>query len=77
MATACENDTFQKLVIMKNLSIRSHQVSMCQKLSPRQALSTLLRARLELWLKSATLGEPVARLHRMEELGEVLTTTLG
>merc|ERR1711936_1007822 len=47
------------------------QVSMCQQLPARQALSNMLRASLELWRKSATLGEPVARLHRM---GEVLTT---
>ena len=44
---------------------------MCQQLPARQALSNMLRASLELWRKSATLREPVARLHRM---GEVLTT---
>ena len=44
---------------------------MCQQLPARQALLNMLRASLELWRKSATLREPVARLHRM---GEVLTT---
>ena len=44
---------------------------MCQQLRARQALSNMLRASLELLRKSATLREPVARLHRM---GEVLTT---
>ena len=44
---------------------------MCQQLPARQALANMLEASLELWRKSATLREPVARLHRM---GEVLTT---
>ena len=57
--------------ILVTKKIHSHQVSMCQQLPARQALLNMLRASLELWRKSATLREPVARLHRM---GEVLTT---
>ena len=66
----CPLNLFQKLVT-HNKDFHSHQVIMCQQLPPRQALSAMLGAMLELWPKSATLRDSVAILHRM---GEVFTT---